>query len=86
MTANEYAAMYRAVPAREGLAAVGNAFLQEASERAGQISTADGVKALASAMVTKWQAFCEQTADMSPQPQPNAYDGLEAMLLSRRGL
>jgi hypothetical protein len=78
--------MYRAVPSRHGLAAVGNAFLLEARDRAARLSAMAEIETVANDMAAKWRAFCELASDVEPAPQPHALDGLAAMLLKRRGL
>jgi hypothetical protein len=85
MTAFEYAAMYRAVPSRHGLAAVGNAFLLEAGDRARKLETRDEIEATGTMMTAKWREFCALVADLELQPEPAAYDGLTQMLLTKRG-
>lgn len=88
MTANEYAAMFRAVPTRDGLAAVGHAFMQECKDGAARLDTAEMICDYSIAQKQKWREFCRLVEPDATelQPQADAYEALTPMLLSLRGI
>jgi hypothetical protein len=85
MTAQDYAAMFKSVPHKGGLGAVGHAFLQESIDEARRMQSVEKIKQYAAAQNTKWKEFCALVADVDLpadlKPNPDAFAILEQKLL-----